>query len=239
MMLLACRTNGGLAWAVMAPVARGLSDPPNPSNGDAAEHDGDDVRHDVPKQSAVSIVEQQALGAVRAGDDRTALTLLMDAYGEDIYSFCRQFTSDTHLAEDLRQVIFIQAFEELSRFSQRSTLRAWLYGIARHRCLDACKGRRRWRKRFQLANEPPESAASEEHDPVKALDRPALERALSECLGKLDVELRMLILMHCRDGLSYTELATTFNAAPATLQARVARALPNLRRCIEAKGVKP
>lgn len=178
---------------------------------------------------------------MQRGDHRAALTMLMNTYGEDIYRFCRQFTGDAQLAEDLRQVVFIQAFEELPDLASRSTLRAWLYGIARHRCLDACKGRNRWRKRFQLTEALPEPAApdGDAPDPNSALDQPVLARALDHCLEKLDLEQRMLILMRCRDGLSYTELAETFRAQAATLQARVARAMPSLRRCVQGQGVLP
>jgi RNA polymerase sigma factor (sigma-70 family) len=188
---------------------------------------------------AVGIVERRALEAVERGDLRAALTLLMDAYGEDIYKFCRQLTSDGHLAEDLRQVVFIQAFEQLVDFEPRSTLRAWLYGIARHRCLDACKSQRRWRKRVQCIDAAAESVAGEPQDMAGAIDQATIERALTHCLGKLDIELRMLILMRYRDGLSYTELAEAFHARPATLQARVARIIPRLRRCVQRQGVIP
>jgi RNA polymerase sigma-70 factor, ECF subfamily len=191
------------------------------------------------QESAGDLVEQRAFEAIERSDLRAALTLLMDAYGEDIYRFCRQLTGDDQLAEDLRQVVFIQAFEELANFVRRSTLRAWLYTIARHRCLDACKGRRRWRKRFQLMDVPAETMVSETQDPASALDETEIERALTHCLEKLDIELRMLILMHCRDELSYAELADAFRARPATLQARVARAMPGLRRCVQGQGVLP
>jgi RNA polymerase sigma factor (sigma-70 family) len=210
------------------------------TNQDAASRGGNDARGQGAEPGGTSnVVEQRAQEAMQRGDHRTALTLLMNAYGEDIYRFCRQFTGDAQLAEDLRQVVFIQAFEELPQLSPRSTMRAWLYGIARHRCLDACKGRSRWRKRFQLTEALPEAAASDAPDPASALDQPALAHALTHCLEKLDLEQRMLVLMRCRDGLSYTELAETFRAQPATLQARVARAMPSLRRCVQGQGVMP
>lgn len=177
---------------------------------------------------------------MQRGDHRAALTMLMSAYGEDIYRFCRQFTGDAQLAEDLRQVVFIQAYEQLPQAVPRSTLRAWLYGVARHRCLDACKGRSRWRKRFHLTEALPEPVTSDNApDPDSALDQPVLARALEHCLEKFDHEQRMLILMRCRDGLSYSELSETFRTAPATLQARVTRALPMLRRCVQGQGVLP
>lgn len=213
---------------------------PDSSNPDAASRGGNDARgHGAEPGGKSNVVEQHAQEAMQRGDHRAALTLLMNAYGEELYRFCRQFTGDAQLAEDLRQVVFIQAFEELPELSSRSTLRAWLYGIARHRCLDACKGRNRWRKRFQLTEALPEAAASDAPDPASELDQPVLARALAHCLEKLDLEQRMLVLMRCRDGLSYTELAETFRAQAATLQARVARAMPALRRCVQGQGVLP
>lgn len=184
-------------------------------------------------------IEARAREALARGDHRAALTVLMDGYGADIYGFCRQFTGDPQLAEDLRQIIFIQAFEALPGLTLHATLRAWLYGIARHRCLDATKIRRRWRKRFHLDDAPADRAAAPGQDPAEALDQPALQRALAYCLSKLAPELRMLVLMRYREDLSYVELARAFGAQPATLQARVSRAMPGLRRCVSAQGVSP
>lgn len=191
----------------------------------------------APRDPTPDAVEARAREALERGDHRAALTALMDGYGADIYGFCRQFTGDAQLAEDLRQIIFIQAFEALPGLAPGSTLRAWLYGIARHRCLDATKTRRRWRKRFHLDQAPADRAAAPAEDPAEALDRPALHRALAHCLGKLAPELRMLVLMRHREGLSYAELARALGARPATLQARVSRAMPGLRRCVSAQGV--
>jgi RNA polymerase sigma-70 factor (ECF subfamily) len=199
--------------------------------GDTARSDGRDRARDA--------AEARAHEALGRRDLRAALTVLMDAYGEDIYRFCRRLTGDAQLAEDLRQVIFMQAFEDLAQLAPRSTLRAWLYGIARHRCLDACKGRSRWRKRFQLTAALPEQTEAASPDPADALDQTALQRALTHCMDKLDMELRMLIHMRYQDELSYTELSGAFGAEPATLQARVTRAMPGLRRCVRGQGVTP
>jgi RNA polymerase sigma-70 factor (ECF subfamily) len=212
--------------------------PSSPAFGGGAAP-GDVARGNVTRDGAYDAAESRAQDALGRSDHRAALTVLMDAYGNDIYRFCRRLTGDAQLAEDLRQVIFMQAFEDLSRLPPRSTLRGWLYGIARHRCLDACKGRRRWRKHFQLTDALPEQTAAAVPDPADALDQTALQRALTHCLDKLDVELRMLIHMRYQDGLSYTELSGAFGAEPATLQARVTRAMPGLRRCVRGQGVTP
>jgi RNA polymerase sigma factor (sigma-70 family) len=103
--------------------------------------------------------EREARDALARGDPEGALASLMRAYGSPIYRFCRQLVADPDLAQDVHQTTFVQAFEGLAGFGGRGSFRAWLYGIARHRCLDALKIARRREKRFTLAAELPEKPA--------------------------------------------------------------------------------
>src|SRR4051812_8974508 len=90
------------------------------------------------------LVDADIDAALAQGDRRRALTLLMDRYGEHIYRFAYQMTRDGTVADDVRQQVFVEAYRDLGAFERRSSLRTWLFGIARHRCLDATKLRKRW-----------------------------------------------------------------------------------------------
>src|SRR5262245_14618748 len=79
---------------------------------------------------------------IQRGDLRSALTSLMRRHGVAVYRYCREELHDRTLADDVHQQIFIQAYRDLMRFAGRSTLRTWLFAIARHRVLDAAKSRR-------------------------------------------------------------------------------------------------
>jgi RNA polymerase sigma-70 factor (ECF subfamily) len=140
---------------------------------------------------------------------------------------------DPALAEDILQTIFLQAYKGLGRFQGRSSLRTWLMGIARHRCLDAIKARRRWGQTFEPGEPPPSSAATE--DPVGRL---ALSQSLETCLGKLEDNVRDTVLLRYIEGFSYPEMEQICGEKAATLQMRVGRALPVLRRCLESRGVR-
>src|SRR5262245_31931210 len=96
------------------------------------------------------------------GERRRALTELMDRYGDRVYRFAYAMTRDAAAAEDVRQQVFIEAYRDFHRFERRSTLRTWLFGIVRHRCLDSSKIRRRWWRRFK--NDPPEDPELEPPD---------------------------------------------------------------------------
>ena len=87
----------------------------------------------------------QALAALAHGDRRGALAILMREYGAAIYRYCHKVLRSRTLADDVHQLVFVQAFEDLGEFSGTSTFRPWLYAIANHRCLDAPGADRRVR----------------------------------------------------------------------------------------------
>lgn len=182
--------------------------------------------------------EGEILSAMERGDHTAALRLLMHDYGTAVYRYCRQMVEDADLADEAHQMTFVQAYEGLPKFAGRSSLRTWLFGIARHRCLDLVKIHRRRRKRFQLMDELPDHPA-----PVETVEEHLAARsrisALAECLRGLAPHIRAAVLLRFQQGVTYEEMARLEGERPATLQARVVRALPVLRRCLERKGAAP
>lgn len=178
--------------------------------------------------------ERSALEAIRIGDDESALRILMDAFGPAIYRYCCRMVGQD-AADDVRQQVFIQSFEGLRSFRGRSSLRTWLFGIARHRCLDRVKVRRRRWVRFEVSDTPPDRA-----DPGTPIDERLVARShqaeLDDCMAELRPGIRDALILRYQESLSYVEMASLSGERPATLQARVARALPVLKRCLELKG---
>lgn len=166
------------------------------------------------------------------GDSRTALHHLMTRYGVSVYRYCRAMLRDPVLAEDVHQQIFIQAFRDLPRFSGRSTLRAWLFAIARNRSIDAARARRR--AQAHLEDSPAPDAPDPRPSPGEALDEARLRQALVQSLGRLDRRIRRAVLLRYLRGLTFPEIAAMCGEKPGTLAARVARALPLLGLDLEA-----
>ncbi len=159
----------------------------------------------------------------------------MDSYGNQIYRFCRQMLSDGEMARDVHQMTFVQAYESLGGFKGKSSLRTWVFSIARNRCLDALKMTRRRERRISLVEELPETAADTHTDPE--VFKGDLRQRLMECVGKLAPHIRSAVLLRFQEERSYQEMSQISSEKPATLQARVVRALPVLRRCLERAGV--
>lgn len=181
------------------------------------------------------------LALIARGARREAASALMDTYGDAVYSFCLRQLRDRDVAADVRQKVFLEACRDLERFHGKSSLRTWLFGIASHRCLD--EGRRRVRA---SRHEPFDELGSSAAEPVPTSWPSAIElaahtelaRALEDCLGRLPDEIRITVLLRHGSELSYEEMSERLGVKANTLQARVARAEPALRECLEAKGIE-
>jgi RNA polymerase sigma-70 factor (ECF subfamily) len=177
--------------------------------------------------------DDEVLQLVRSGNLQPALRILMERYGGVIYRYCREALRDAALADDVHQQVFIEAHRDLPKFAGRSSIRTWLFAIARHRVLDAAKSRRR----AQAHIETDDASEVADHRPLpgERIDDARLREALLACLGELGEHVRTAILLRYQQGFTFEDMAEVCREKPGTLQARVTRALPTLRACIEAR----
>jgi RNA polymerase sigma-70 factor (ECF subfamily) len=162
-----------------------------------------------------------------------AVRRLMARHGAAVYRYCREALRDMSLVDDVHQQIFIAAYRDLPRFRRQSTVRVWLFAIARHRVLDAVKKRRhtqRWVEDSAFTDTPDPRPS-----PAESLDDARLREALAASLDELPADTRTAVLLHYQQGFTYAEMAEICRAHPGTLHARVARALPLLRKRIESR----
>lgn len=155
----------------------------------------------------------------------------MKRHGDAVFRYCRESLRDAALAEDVQQRVFIEAFRDLRSFAGRSTLRSWLFGIARHRVLDAAKARRRQDAPLERREIPEVADARPAVD--ERIDDARLNHALLRCLEGVGEHVRDALLLRYQQGLTFDEMAEACGEKPGTLQARVSRALPLLKDCIQ------
>jgi RNA polymerase sigma-70 factor (ECF subfamily) len=171
--------------------------------------------------------------ALAEKDHRRTLTLLMTRYGDRIYHYALGMTGEPQMADEIRQVVFVEAYRDLPSFAGRSPVLSWLFAIARHRCLDIAKIQRRWNRRYK--HDPPEERESDT-DPERELDVTRIARLLARCMRVLAPAAREAVVLRYKDELSYDQVAALLGERIGTVQQRVARALPVLRRCVDAQS---
>jgi RNA polymerase sigma-70 factor (ECF subfamily) len=198
--------------------------------------DGDLVAAVVEPTPIVLENDARAAGARRASDRRAAIADMMRVHGDAVLGLCIRVLGNRELAEEVSQQTFLEAFRDFDRF-QEGSRRAWLFGIASHRSLDALR-KQQLRSRWIESDE---DTVINTHDPGtrprEQLEHAQLTAALEECMKSLPSEVRMTVLMRFQTELTYEELALQLSARPDALQMRVTRALSKLRKCLESKGV--
>lgn len=186
-----------------------------------------------PRSRVDRATEEAALACVRRGRRDEALKLLMTAYGAPLTAFATRILRDPELAKDVRQQVFLSAYQRFDTFEGRSSLWSWLCSIAYHRCLDE----RRRIRRGAIDDSDVLDDLIESSESIMSQELLAKRRALERCLGNLTDSMRTQLLMRCHLGLSYAEIGEVVGDPHGTVQVRISRILPRLRRCLEMAGV--
>lgn len=114
--------------------------------------------HENPKRGArVTGVTSDLLTKARAGE-HDAFRALTDPHRRELHVHCYRMLGSLHDADDALQDTLLAAWQGLSGYEARASLRSWLYRIATHRCLNALRSAsRRPAKRWDVPFvDPPE-----------------------------------------------------------------------------------
>jgi RNA polymerase sigma-70 factor (ECF subfamily) len=172
---------------------------------------------------------------IRAGDLRRAASALVVAYGSDVLGTCIAMLRDRTAAEDVTQEVFGEAIRALSTFRGESSPRTWLLSIARNRCIDHLRARKRdpWGGKLDEGEADPDAHADQDaHGSEWLADRSLVMHAL-DALAEGD---RALVVLRFKNGLEYAELATAFGLREGTVRMRVSRALARMRQVLETEA---
>lgn len=171
------------------------------------------------------------IARVRQGDTE-AYALLVRKYHRDLLGAIHRLVGDAHLAEDIGQEVFLDAYKALSRFDpDRGTpFGAWLRALARNRCLSALRAR--GRARLVPVEDVPELAGESPGPEERLLDRER-EQVLADSLAKLDEPFRETVVLTLR-GRTLRDIARRSGVPLATVKTRLFRARDKLRRLLAA-----
>lgn len=173
---------------------------------------------------------------IASGNLRRAASSLVVDYGSDVLATCMAIVRDRTAAEDLTQDIFSDAIRGLSSFRGDAAPRTWLLSIARHRCIDYLRARKRDPARDLWSGPVEDDARDPDAHPDEGatghewlLHRDQVRLAL-DVLEEGD---RALVVLRFKNGLDYGELAAAFGLREGTVRMRVSRALARMRAALE------
>ena len=182
------------------------------------------------------VLVEQAL----AGDQR-AFELLVSRYHHPLVSYIRGFLKDDEQVYDVLQHVFLQLYISLPTLLRNVSLKAWLFQVARNRCLDELRKRRRraeiplstleWKYREEELS-PIEAIPDPEPLPEEVAERIDLYCSLQEALVSLPPKFRSIVHLRCFRQLSFSEIGLMLNMRENTVKINFYRALPRLRRAL-------
>ena len=172
---------------------------------------------------------------VAAGDEM-AFENLVGRYQQRAYRVAWSILRDGEEARDLSQEAFVRLFQSAGSFRGQARFSTWFYRLLVNLCLDHRRKHRWWRQLFAREERagPHEPSALEQQpaggaDPVETVGR---ERALADvwdAAQHLSPQQRAVLVLHVREELSMSEVASVMGCAEATARVHLHRALAALR----------
>ena len=179
-----------------------------------------------PRRSLRFAGDDELVRLVRAGDE-AAFETVFDRHHRGILSFCRHMVSSREEAEDAVQHTFAAAYRDLVGTDKPIQLKAWLYTIARNRCLSILRARR-GQVNIEDAEPATEGLAAE------VQRRQDLRDMLAD-LSRLPEEQRAALVLAELGALSHDEIGVTLGVRKDKVKALVFQARESLASSRDAR----
>ena len=158
-----------------------------------------------------------------------AMQEVYSRYSKDVWVFLRHYVNDPRLCEEIRDDVFVDVWRSASKYRAQGSLKSWIFGIARHRALDAmAQGR-------ELAPLAPDLAVPDGSDPERAVLRLEEMQQFSKALQALEEDHRTVLLMAFVGDLSYADIGRAVGCPENTVKTRVFYARKKLRELLPGK----
>ncbi len=167
----------------------------------------------------------EALREALLRGDLDAFDALYERHARALFAFIRRHLADAHEAEDVLHETFLVMLRERDAGRAAVSLRAWLYQVARHQCLNRLRSRRRGLRALEAAApEAPTVALPDE----ALLARETAER-LRAAVSRLPTHLAEMYALRA-SGMSYEELADVLSIPIGTVKSRIHEMVSRLRQ---------
>src|SRR2546427_8192853 len=145
------------------------------------------------------------VGQALAGD-QCAFEFLVNRYHHQLVSYIRGFLKDNDQIYDVLQHVYLQLYLSLPILLRNVSLRGWLFQVARNRCLDELRKRRRRvevpfstleREDGEEGLSPLDALPDPEPLPEEMTESSELHAVLHAAIGSLAPKLRSIVHLHC------------------------------------------
>ena len=179
-------------------------------------------------------LSDEALVALAARSEQSALAELYDRYGRPAYGLALRVLRDDALAEDAVQDAFLALWRTAARFvPERGKASTWIFTLVHRRAVDLV--RREERRRADTIEQAPEQGGgSVEEEALLRFQRERVQNALK----KLPDQQREAIELAYYGGFTQSELAERLGQPLGTIKSRMFLGLARLRELLGEPGLE-
>jgi len=169
--------------------------------------------------------------------DLSAFEELVRIHQNKVYALSLQLSGNRDDAQDLAQEAFIRAFKALGSFRNEADFSTWLHRITVNVWLNS--RRKNGGKQLVSLDEPYRGedgsevryeVASNDGDPLQALEEKDLRGLVRTALDGLSEEHRTVLVLREIEGYSYEEISRMLGCSLGTVKSRISRAREVMRR---------
>jgi len=180
-----------------------------------------------PKTNSPQMTADQKLVQKIAAGDQAAMKQLYEKHSGPLFHFAKNWLANPHEASDIVHETMLEVWQRADRFQGRSSLKSWIFSIARNKSID----KNRKGSRLSYTDEMPETE-TEDTSPIDALEASQDAVLLKSCIAELSETHRRMIHLAFYEDLSYREIAEIEDCPVGTVKTRILHAKKLLMRSL-------
>ncbi len=179
----------------------------------------------------------QLIRRILSGDDE-AFSILMRKYQKGVHALIWRKIGDFHIAEEITQDSFIQAYKKLGTLEDPNKFEGWLYVIANRRCINWIKQNKA--KMDKLNMQPLEDTRPEEVEEASYAHHISYQREIEntqwhqnlvkKLLQQLPESERTVVTLHFLGEMTAKEISKFLGVSVNTIKSRLRRARKRLEK---------
>ena len=170
--------------------------------------------------------ESELLARLRQGDDDAFATIFREHYSSLVLTAAR-LLGDRSLGEEMVQDVMLELWRRRETLALTGPLRAYLHQSTRNRALNHLRHGRTVRQSEPFVRPP--TAAPHADSRVGSRE---LQAAVAQAMSELSPPQREVFEMNRTQGLTYNEIADVLGISVKSVEARMGRALKQLREAL-------
>ncbi len=183
---------------------------------------------DLTISPAEQIPEEQLVRRILAGEKRL-FEYIMRSYNQRLYRIGMSILNDDQEAEDAMQTAYINAYEHLESFEERSSFGTWLTRIM----LNECLARKKKKLKFIMDQQKQPGNQINMITPDFVLANKELSGVLETAVNQLPEKYRLVFVLREIEELSVRQTAETLSIEESNVKARLSRAKSMLRGSLQ------